>query len=66
MCIIASSPAIGVGTAVLGITTDQRGIARPSTPDVGAYQTVLGTSTTLTPIAKFTGISVPNTGFRRN
>ncbi len=64
--LLPGSPAIGAGTAVLGVTTDQRGIARPSTPDVGAYLTVLGTSITLTPIAKFAGISVPNTGFRRN
>lgn len=44
--LLASSPAIGAGGQVLGITTDARGIARSAGSwDVGAYQTVLGNST---------------------
>ena len=34
------SPAIGAGTAINGITTDQRGFALDSpSPDIGAFQT---------------------------
>ncbi len=37
--LLAGSPAISAGSAVLGITADARGVARPSTcPSVGAYQ----------------------------
>ncbi len=33
------SPAIGAGVTVAGVTTDQRGVARPATsPDIGAFQ----------------------------
>jgi hypothetical protein len=39
MALLAGSPAIGAGTVVAGITTDQRGLPRPGTPDMGAYQT---------------------------
>ena len=39
MALLPGSPAIGAGTAVGGITTDQRGVARPaSNPDIGAFQ----------------------------
>ncbi len=38
MALQATSPAIGAGTAVSGITTDQRGVPRSATPDIGAYQ----------------------------
>jgi hypothetical protein len=34
----ATSPAINAAVAVLGATTDQRGIARDSAPDIGAYE----------------------------
>ena len=50
MALLTGSPAIGTGEIVGGITTDQRGDARPtSNPDIGAYQTeppllVTGTS----------------------
>ncbi|MDQ5886000.1 MAG: trimeric autotransporter adhesin [Patescibacteria group bacterium] len=43
--LLAGSPAIGAGAAVLGISTDARGIARSASQwDVGAYQT-LGANT---------------------
>jgi LPXTG-motif cell wall-anchored protein len=45
MALLAGSPAIGAGGAVLGITTDARGVARTNGWDVGAYQTNLGAST---------------------
>jgi hypothetical protein len=45
IALLPGSPAIGAGGQVLGISTDARGIPRPSNPDVGAYQTVLGEST---------------------
>ena len=45
MALLPGSPAIGIAGQVLGISTDARGIARPATPDAGAYQTVLGANT---------------------
>jgi len=33
------SPAIGAGTSVLGVSTDQRGFGRGSSVDIGAFQT---------------------------
>ena len=45
--LLLSSPAVGAGTAVGGITTDERGVARPATgPDIGAFQIVTFTVTT--------------------
>jgi hypothetical protein len=45
----AGSPAIGAGAPLTGVTTDQRGVARPATnPDIGAYQTQAPTLTTVT------------------
>ncbi len=42
MALLPGSPAIGAGTAVPGITTDQRGLPLNSpVPDIGAYQTQL-------------------------
>ena len=39
MALLPGSPAIGAGTAVAGVTTDQRGVARLATnPDIGAFQ----------------------------
>lgn len=47
MALLPGSPAIGAGGAVLGITSDARGVERSSSSwDVGAYQTVLGETTT--------------------
>lgn len=41
--LLAGSPAIGAGSAVLGISTDARGVARTASSwDVGAYQSALG------------------------
>ena len=40
MALLPGSPAIGTGTAVSGVTTDQRGVPLDSpTPDIGAFQT---------------------------
>ena len=39
MALLPGSAAIGKGTPIAGITTDQRGVSRPaSNPDIGAYQ----------------------------
>ncbi len=39
IALLPGSPAIGAGTAIAGVTADQRGVARPtSTPDIGAFQ----------------------------
>ena len=38
MALLPGSPAIGAGTAVAGITTDQRGEPLDSPPDIGAFQ----------------------------
>ncbi len=37
--LLPGSPAIGAGTAIGGITTDQRGVIRGSAVDIGAFQT---------------------------
>jgi hypothetical protein len=36
--LLTGSPALGAGMAVALITTDQRGITRDATPDIGAYE----------------------------
>ena len=40
MALLPGSPAIDAGISVAGVTTDQRGIARPqgSAPDIGAFE----------------------------
>ena len=48
MALLPGSPAIGAGTAVAGITTDQRGEPLDSPPDIGAFQSQ---GFTLTPVA---------------
>jgi hypothetical protein len=42
MALLAGSPAIDAGVAVAGVTTDQRGVARPqgAAYDIGAYELV--------------------------
>ena len=61
MALLPGSPAIGAGTAVAGVTTDQRGVARPTVaPDIGAYQSAFSeltdhTITYGTPSVTFTG-----------
>lgn len=61
--LLEGSPAISAGGSVLGVTTDARGITRPSTcPSVGAYQfegAVCGVST---PSASGGNAGAPNTG----
>ena len=45
MALLPGSPAIGVGIAVSGVTTDQRGITRPSShPDIGAFEIALSSA----------------------
>lgn len=62
IALLDGSPAISAGGAVLGVTTDARGLARPSScVSVGAYQfegAVCGTSTT----NNGTNAVAPNTG----
>jgi hypothetical protein len=41
----ATSPAINAALPVAGVTTDQRGVARDSTPDIGAYEYAAAAST---------------------
>jgi hypothetical protein len=55
MALLTGSPAIGAGTAIAGATTDQRGLAIDSPPDIGAYQTPPAHSTSLS----FSGLSSP-------
>jgi fibronectin-binding autotransporter adhesin len=42
MALLPGSPAIGAGTAVPGVTTDQRGFALDGPPDIGAFQSHSG------------------------
>ena len=40
MALLPGSPAIGKGVAIVGVTTDQRGLPRPSVGvNIGAFQT---------------------------
>jgi hypothetical protein len=41
MALLPGSPAIAAGTGLPGVTTDQRGMARGSLVDIGAFQTTL-------------------------
>ena len=45
-----ASPAIGTGAPVSGVTTDQRGLARGSLVDIGAFQTSLLVESTAGPV----------------
>lgn len=40
--LLVGSPALGAGTADGSVTTDQRGVTRDGTPDIGAYETPTG------------------------
>jgi fibronectin-binding autotransporter adhesin len=42
MALLPGSAAIGMGTAVSGITTDERGFSLDTPPDIGAFQTQTG------------------------
>ena len=55
--LLAGSPAISAGGAVLGVTTDARGVARTGYYSVGAYQYVLADVTASPATA-----TAPNTG----
>ena len=57
--LLPGSPAINAGGQVLGITTDARGVARSGYYSVGAYQGILGESTTTD---SGSNPSSPNTG----
>ena len=49
IALLPGSPAIGTGIAVSGVTTDQRGVTRPSTDvNIGAFQSQ---GFTLTPVS---------------
>ena len=77
MALEAESPAIGAGvtayydppTDSLPITTDQRGLDRADTPDIGAYEytlvtpTVTGLNPTDGPPAGGTEVTITGTGF---
>ena len=58
--LLAGSPAISAGGAVLGVTTDARGIARNGYYSVGAYQYVLGNETSSPSVGG--NAAAPNTG----
>lgn len=60
--LLAGSPAISAGGAVLGVTTDARGVARTGHYSVGAYQYVLGDEASNPTTANNAG--APNTGIR--
>jgi CSLREA domain-containing protein len=51
MALLTGSPAIDAGAAVNGVTSDQRGLARPQggAPDIGAFETVVAPVVTLNP-----------------
>jgi predicted outer membrane repeat protein len=38
MALLSKSPALGAGTSIAGVNSDERGLPRPATPDIGAYQ----------------------------
>lgn len=61
--LLTGSPAIASGAAVLGVTTDARGTARPGTcPSVGAYQFVGAVCGSSTPTASGGNAAAPSTG----
>jgi hypothetical protein len=67
MALMPGSPAIGAGTAITGITTDQRGFSRPtSNPDIGAFQTPVLTSSTASVAINATSLTINGFGFDTN
>jgi Right handed beta helix region len=50
MALLPGSPAIGKGTPVSGVTTDQRGLARGAFVDIGAFQYSLVVESTAGPV----------------
>ena len=60
MALLPGSPAIGKGVAVSGVTTDQRGLIRGTTVDIGAFQTSLVVeSTSATVVTTAAGLTLP-------
>ena len=59
MALLPGSPAIGAGTAISGVTTDQRGDPLDSPPDIGAYQTQPSQLISLS----FTGLTSPTVSY---
>jgi len=62
IALLDGSPAIGAAVQVLGISVDARGVARPSSPDVGAYQTVFVSSDNSITSPTGVGGTLPETG----
>ncbi len=61
--LLPGSPAISAGGAVLGVTTDARGVARPNNcPSVGAFQFEGAVCAATTTNANAGGAAAPNTG----
>jgi hypothetical protein len=61
MAIPSGGPAFQAGTAIPGVTTDQRGLPRPATPSLGAFEPQPAPPTPVAPSIQFTTISVtPN------
>ena len=58
--LLSGSPAIGAGTTVSGVTTDQRGLIRGGTVDIGAFQTSLVVeSTSASLVTTAAGLTLP-------
>jgi Putative Ig domain/IPT/TIG domain/PKD domain len=69
MAITTSNSAAGVGTSIGTPANNQRGVARASTPDIGAFEatpagpTISGVSPLVGPITGATLITITGTGF---
>jgi hypothetical protein len=50
MALMPGSPAIGKARSLVGVTTDQRGLPRGASVDIGAYQTSLVVTSTAGPV----------------
>ena len=61
MALNSPSPAIGMGVAVNGITTDQRDVTRPATPSIGAYEFNMAAAATAPTVTSPTYIDVTAT-----
>ena len=54
MALLAGSPAYGAGVATGGVTVDQRGDTRNTTPSIGSYDQLITTSPATLPVATAT------------
>ncbi len=62
MALLSGSPAIAAAAASTSITTDERGLPRPTTPDIGAFQTQAVTSLIVSaPTDVIAGVAFPVT-----